>query len=500
MGWRMRDRFRGGAPWSVCAVALVSFATLSRSNGMLPSFPPDQLNVAVLVSGLMYIPIALLARMAPTVIAHRAIGAVAAACAISGALAWEAMPADVGAAGGYLVTDALFNVGRAWATILAILSLGASDDGGMVGRACLGVGISYMVCLALAPLMDGSGAWLCCAAVLTLLVGGSRKADALFKRVREMPSTQELEVTNPFSFIPLVSRLYLCILLFEATFGYATVTQIRINDAATMPLVGVALFVLAALSAITRSSSGSSASRRFDEDALFTICILAVMLGFLLAPTTGWLDAFSLFSLTVGSQAFYALMLCVLAVAGARNPIGAILCAAMGSGVSTCSSSIGGMISSWVVDHGTSVDSSIFVTAIFAFVLLAYVLIVMRNYGFARQFSEIAPIDDARCGNSAAATHVVAHSPMAGCPTAVFSASDGIDACLDLFVREYGLTPREREIAALLARGRNGAFIQNSLVISRNTAKTHIRHIYGKLQVHSQQELIDLFEGRRGVR
>lgn len=57
---------------------------------------------------------------------------------------------------------------------------------------------------------------------------------------------------------------------------------------------------------------------------------------------------------------------------------------------------------------------------------------------------------------------------------------------------EFGLTAREREVFGLLAHGRNGRYIMDHLVISRNTAKSHIKHIYSKLGVHSHQELIDL--------
>lgn len=57
---------------------------------------------------------------------------------------------------------------------------------------------------------------------------------------------------------------------------------------------------------------------------------------------------------------------------------------------------------------------------------------------------------------------------------------------------EFGLTAREREVFVLLAHGRNGRYIMDHLVISRNTAKSHIKHIYFKLGVHSHQELIDL--------
>ncbi len=56
------------------------------------------------------------------------------------------------------------------------------------------------------------------------------------------------------------------------------------------------------------------------------------------------------------------------------------------------------------------------------------------------------------------------------------------------------LSHRELEILALLAKGRNAAFIQQELVISEGTVRTHMRNIYHKLGVHSQQELINLVE------
>lgn len=58
----------------------------------------------------------------------------------------------------------------------------------------------------------------------------------------------------------------------------------------------------------------------------------------------------------------------------------------------------------------------------------------------------------------------------------------------------YMLSRREAEVLFLLAKGRNAAFIQEKLFISEGTARTHMRHIYAKLNVHSQKELMDLVE------
>ena len=50
------------------------------------------------------------------------------------------------------------------------------------------------------------------------------------------------------------------------------------------------------------------------------------------------------------------------------------------------------------------------------------------------------------------------------------------------------LTPREREVLALLARGANGKVIAAELGISLNTVRTHVQSILTKLQVRSRLE------------
>lgn len=62
----------------------------------------------------------------------------------------------------------------------------------------------------------------------------------------------------------------------------------------------------------------------------------------------------------------------------------------------------------------------------------------------------------------------------------------------------YLLSRRETEVMFLLAKGHNAAFIQDKLCISKSTAKTHINHIYRKLDIHTQQELLNMVEDRPG--
>ena len=65
---------------------------------------------------------------------------------------------------------------------------------------------------------------------------------------------------------------------------------------------------------------------------------------------------------------------------------------------------------------------------------------------------------------------------------------------LEKLAEMRGLSPRERQVFELLAKGRNSSFVSAQLVISEETAKTHIKRIYRKFGVHSQQALLDMIE------
>lgn len=57
---------------------------------------------------------------------------------------------------------------------------------------------------------------------------------------------------------------------------------------------------------------------------------------------------------------------------------------------------------------------------------------------------------------------------------------------------EHGLTAREVEIMQMICEGRSKGYIAEALYLSENTVRSHSKHLYQKLDVHSKQELIDL--------
>jgi DNA-binding NarL/FixJ family response regulator len=61
-----------------------------------------------------------------------------------------------------------------------------------------------------------------------------------------------------------------------------------------------------------------------------------------------------------------------------------------------------------------------------------------------------------------------------------------VDAALDT------LTPREREVLALLAAGRSSTEIAHDLLVSPRTLGTHVQHILTKLDVHNRTQAVAL--------
>ncbi|MDR1184077.1 MAG: helix-turn-helix transcriptional regulator, partial [Coriobacteriales bacterium] len=114
-------------------------------------------------------------------------------------------------------------------------------------------------------------------------------------------------------------------------------------------------------------------------------------------------------------------------------------------------------------------DYATAVAILLAMVFLTYVLINLKNFSF---------------------TEIIAHTDPV--ETTIDLPLESFDRACRRISEKYRLTQREREILGFLARGRNSIVIERELMISRNTIKTHVRHIYEKLGCHKQQDLIDL--------
>ncbi|MBR2835677.1 MAG: hypothetical protein IKE43_08230 [Coriobacteriales bacterium] len=72
--------------------------------------------------------------------------------------------------------------------------------------------------------------------------------------------------------------------------------------------------------------------------------------------------------------------------------------------------------------------------------------------------------------------------------------TESLDTVITKIAKYYALSQRETEVFALLARGRETAYIQQTLNISAGTVSSHRQRIYRKLGITSKGELLDVVE------
>ena len=131
--------------------------------------------------------------------------------------------------------------------------------------------------------------------------------------------------------------------------------------------------------------------------------------------------------------------------------------------------------------------------ATWALVVVALVLLDDRSLGNRLIFSELNQAEDDSPEMRALATQRDLEKREAAAPAASSSADNLRTRCHQL-ARKGSLTAREEEVLELLVRGHSKTRIAETFLISENTVRGHVKHIYTKLDVHSKQELLDLVE------
>ncbi len=330
--------------------------------------------------------------------------------------------------------------------------------------------------LGLLPFGMQVAAFFCCAPMGLLVLWW--QARPMFMRLKGLDTPANLQVTNPLSFLPSTGRMFGLILLFHASLGFSTTfgsgSSARGSVAAVVALVALfgVLFALVGLNALR------------SVDDLYTGSYLLATAGFLLVPGLAggggaahfWCNALC----ESGSSLFSLAIWYLVARVGARSPAAMLpfVCmvrAARGFGIA---------LGTWggVYANALSFDRMESVSVCVAgvvFVFCAYNFLFARRFSFDAAAEGLAPLHEAPSVADSQAQRVPA-----------------IERSCEAVARRCMLTAREHDVLLLLARGRNAAYIQEELGLTRSTAKSYVADVYRKLDVHSHQELIDVVEGQ----
>lgn len=331
-------------------------------------------------------------------------------------------------------------------------------------------------------------------------------ARAILESVHDSTAPNVLNITSPSSYVSFSSLAFVSILLFNIACGFA------LGGASSASSVAGALisFIPVTIALVVVVVRGS-----ISTDALYRGSMLLVFAGLLTTPlllfggllTTplllfGGTDPFNMQAhgtlLSAGSDLFNVLMYCFIAAVGARNKLGAVSISASFLATQWLGIGIGAPVAQFVNEISTSnATVAAWITMAITFAFVAYNYVGMRNYSFAETIEGITPaytesLVKNASGEEAAAQLAEEAEPAEGLQQK--SDDTAFETACAAVAEKHRLTARETEVFELLARGRTSPVIQEKLVLSHNTVKTHVRHIYAKLDVHSQQELINMVE------
>lgn len=206
-------------------------------------------------------------------------------------------------------------------------------------------------------------------------------------------------------------------------------------------------------------------------DGMFALAVLLIVAGYVLVPQTIFEPEVSNSLLRAGRDCFGLLIWMFVAAVGTRSPFALLLMGSivrMSSSLGTDVGAASGHELNVLLASSPAVANTISACIVVGFV--AFLWLGFRSFSFAE---------------------VILGVPQSEGHT-LESLDQSIQKVCDTLSVRFGLTGREGEILFLLAQGRDGKYIANDLVLSYNTVKTHIKHVYQKLQVHTRQELVDL--------
>lgn len=506
--------------------ACASLSVLLMNQALFPIFDAVftyTRDVSITFSALAMIMLAVIATRAPDLVDGRLLTAVSAAVsAIAGPLVMIAV--HLGSAGLLIPTACLAALARTWAVVCvslsAVVALRTTPAGvvtGSVAAGYLAASTADALLMRLVPVTLATMDALAVLAVVVLplaMLGLTHRANrGLFASIQASVPAADLSVTRPASFLPLTSRLYMLQFVVFIAFGFA----LRFGEVAGTPLSGqlIATVALALLVAFLVATRGE-----LPLDGLFNLVVLALTAGLMLAAVSAHDGAYVANSLLMmGNALFNVVFTCTLVALAARNHLNAYAVFGWANGLASLGTTVGaavGVLSNDLVRAG-SADAASYVAIAVAVGLVAYVLFALRGFSFRQEIqgvvAEAAPAATVDGGTGAAgvageesgdgiATGEPSPDPSAGgdAPAADEARHAMFADRCHAIARAHGLTPREEETFAMLARGRNREYIEEHLQVSRNTVKAHVKHVYAKLGIHSHQELLDLVERGDGAR
>ncbi|MDR1358746.1 MAG: LuxR C-terminal-related transcriptional regulator, partial [Coriobacteriales bacterium] len=265
----------------------------------------------------------------------------------------------------------------------------------------------------------------------------------------------------------------------DDVFGFSYALLFSIGAFLAAVILGVAIFF----------------AKYFSIKTLYKPVILLCAIGFAVIPALGIGMPFPFLIVSIGYTLFEILIWVILSEVAKRFQYTSVQVFGFGRSLVLAGGIIIGILLSRVLSNIDVLDMQ---TLVFISAIAVSLIIVSQNYILTDHVLETfegnprnEPYEPLASRTDTKDAHPSATEE--GSPTERRTRIP-LRARCQLIGEYYKLSAREIDVFHLLACGRNAARVQEELIISPGTVNTHTRHIYQKLDIHTQQELIDLMQ------
>lgn len=374
-----------------------------------------------------------------------------------------------GNAGLVNVSAWLMAIGCMWVIVTTYTAIATLGKRPMALAVTFGFGLSALACflLSFAPHLVRTGVFVLAAPISYALAARDlRPALEEAAPLSSMRGNGEMRRA-----LSTIRRLLLLVFLYEAAYGFSIHSALS-TDIPLSPAAGI-------LPAIALTAYLLIGKRGFPDETPTAISILFAVAGFLITSMDfSYATLVGNSCIAISVFLFLVSMRCYFCALGREIPAAEMALYTSSVGISGLGFSLGSFLGTASL-RALSASPGLMTLMMSLFILAFFIACIFTLRG-----SDVSSALEAT-GTSGEPKTPAAH------PTPFKDAVGEIAG-------QNGLSPRETEVFILLARGRNRERIQDALVVSRDTAKAHIKHVYSKLGVHSQQELIDLVERELG--
>lgn len=331
--------------------------------------------------------------------------------------------------------------------------------------------------------------------------------------------SEPAKAASKSSHIGFFVKLVIAVGAFSTICGFYNGLGVNLNNITGQVVASgtnaVMVFIVLIISGVLLLVSGT-VTEAFKVSKLYYPVILIACFAIVVFPLFGGYNDIQRIMIGAMYNLFILFVWCMLAHIANRTSLTPVFVFGLGRGASGLGTTVGWLVSMLAAPQvADNSDNMLALSLVMAFILIVISMVVLKEGAIDAALEGTAKKQQAFTTTQGTASIGSLHTypwlsgaasslPITGSPVFEPASTANDEAASTTLASKInaenptlsaaGLSDREIEVLQLLASGSTIEGIADKLCVSFNTAKSHVRHVYTKLDVHSRKELMSFLQ------